>query len=53
MVSTLQSFLAWAMSEDEEEQKDVSMVCSNNCDNETDGAVELVSSSSTSNKLSF
>ena len=41
------------MSEDEEEQEAISVVCSNDCDNETDGAVELVSSGSGSNKLSF
>ena len=52
MVATLQSFLAWAMSEDEEEQESISMIYSNDSDNATDDAVELVSSSSTSNKLS-
>ena len=41
------------MSEDEEVQEGISVVCSNDCDNETDGAVELVSSGSTSDKLSF
>ena len=29
------------------------MICSNDCDNEMDGVVELVSSGSASNKLSF
>ena len=52
MVATLQSFLAWAMSEDEDRQG-ISVVCSSDCVNETDGAVELVSSGSASNKLSF
>ena len=40
------------MSEDEDRQG-VSVVCSTDCVNETDGAVELVPSGSASNKLSF
>ena len=40
------------MSEDEDRQG-ISVVCSSDCVNETDGAVELVSSGSASNKLSF
>ena len=41
------------MSEDEEEQEGISVVCFNDCDNETDGAVQLVSSGNAFNKLSF
>ena len=53
MVATLRSFLGWGMSENEEEQEGISVVCCNNCDNKMDVAVELVSSGSASNNLSF
>ena len=41
------------MSEDKDEQESISVICSKDCVNEMDGAVELISSGSASNKLSF
>ena len=41
------------MLENEEEQEGISVVYCNNCDNKMDDAVEIVSSGSASNNLSF